>query len=302
MTDPEIKSVSLEDDHYPLLLKETNNPPKTIFYRGVLPKSDEALVAMVGTRKATEEGKIVARTMARELAGSGIAVVSGLALGIDAASHAGALEASSGRTIAVLANGLDAVYPATNERLALEILKSGGCVMSEYQAGEPPLPYKFLERNRIVAGLGIATIVIEAPRRSGSLVTARLAAEEGRDVFVVPGEARNKNYEGSHLLIRNGARLAANAGQILDDLENTAENYGLRIGKSVRDKTDFDDEEKIIVSSLEEAGLPLDIDKLSEMTHLETHIINQKLTFLALRGIVVEIEGKFKIKHEISNS
>lgn len=292
--DSGIKAVSRKDPSYPRLLKETKNAPRQMFYRGVLPRADEPAVAIVGTRKATEEGKAVARRMAAGLSGKGFAIVSGLALGIDGAAHAGALDAG-GRTIAVLGNGLESVYPASHEHLAGEIVEKGGCLISEYQPGEPPLPYKFLERNRIVAGLCIATVVVEAPRRSGALVTARFAAEEGREVFVVPGGARDRNYEGSHLLIRNGARLAADAAQVLEDLAGIAGFYGFAV-EMAQQELSFDREEVLLLETLEKAGIFLTIDKLSEITHLETHIINQKLTFLLLAGIVAEMEGSFGLK------
>ncbi len=294
MADFEIHTISWKDASYPRLLRETKNAPRNLFYRGVLPRADELMVAIVGTRKATEEGKIIARQMASELSKNGIAVVSGLALGIDAAAHSGSV-ASGGRTVAVLGNGLGSIFPAANERLAWEILEKGGCIMSEYPSDTPPYRSNFLERNRIVAGLGVATIVLEAPRRSGALVTARFAAEEGREVFVVPGGARNGNYDGSHALIRNGARLAANASQVLEDLEEIAPLYGFAV-RFTQQNLFLDREESVLVDAMRKAAGLLTIDKLSEITHLEIHIINQKLTFLILAGIAAETEGSFGLK------
>lgn len=288
MADFPIKTVSLKDASYPLLLKETKNPPARLFYRGVLPDSAVAMVAVVGTRKATDEGRMIAKEMAGDLSRKGVIIVSGLALGIDGAAHAGVV-ASGGKTVAVLANGLDFVYPFSHENLAEKILELGGCLMSEYEPGEPALPYKFLERNRIVAGLSLATIVIEAPKRSGALVTARLAAEEGREVFVVPGGARNKNYEGSHLLVRNGARLASSASHVLEDLG---------FAEPDQQRLDFDGDERKIVEVLSQSPDFLTIDKLSEITHLETNIINQKITFLLLAGLISETEGRFGVEHK----
>ncbi len=288
MNDFEIKTVSLKDDSYPRLLRETKDPPSTLFYRGVLPDPDSMMIAIVGTRKATEEGKTVAREMAGALSRKGITIVSGLALGIDGSAHAGVVDVG-GKTVAVLANGLRSVYPAAHEKLAERILGLGGCLFSEYEPGEPPLAYKFLERNRIVAGLGVATVVVEAPRRSGALVTARLAVEGGREVFVVPGGARNRNYEGSHLLIRSGARLALNALQILEDLD---------LAKPEELQLNFDDDERRILKILAKAPEFVTIDKLSEITHLETNVVNQKLTSLLFSGSIAEIGGRFGIKRQ----
>ncbi len=288
MNDFQIKTVSLKDDSYPRLLRETKDPPRTLFYRGILPDPDSMMIAIVGTRKATEEGKMVAREMAGALSKKGITIVSGLALGIDGAAHAGAVDVG-GKTVAVLANGLHSVYPVAHEKLAERILGLGGCLFSEYEPGEPPLAYKFLERNRIVAGLSIATVVVETPRRSGALLTARLAAEEGREVFVVPGGARNRNYEGSHLLIRSGARLAFDTLQILEDLD---------LARPEELQLNFDDDERRILKILAETTEFVTIDKLSEITHLETNIVNQKLTSLLFSGSVAEIGGRFGIKRQ----
>ncbi len=289
-----IKTVSLGDKSYPRLLRETKNAPSNLFYRGILPSDGEVMVAIVGTRKATEEGRMLAGEIAEGLAREGITVVSGLALGIDGAAQASVVR-RKGRTVAVLANGLNSVYPRAHERLLAGILENGGCVISEYPPDDPPYPVRFLERNRIVSGLSLATIVIEAPKRSGALVTARLAAEEGREVFVMPGPARSLNYIGSHLLLRNGARLVSDIEQILEDLKETARNFGYLLLENRQRQMLFDGDELLLVSSLRDSADALTIDKLSEITHLETHIISRKLTFLILSGVVDEREGRFKL-------
>src|SRR3989339_275158 len=212
-----IGHVSFDDSRYPALLKEIPDPPTRLFCRGQLPHPDSICIAIIGTRKATTQGKAMAQRIARDLAASGIVIVSGLAMGIDTVAHKGALEAS-GKTIAVLANGLDNVYPAQNTSLANDLLAHGGAILSEYPAGTPAYPNQFLERNRIVSGLCVATIVVEAPERSGTLATARFALEQGREVFVVPGPADHPNYIGSHRLIRDGARLVTAASDIYEDL------------------------------------------------------------------------------------
>ena len=180
-----IKLLLLSDANFPEPLKEIHCPPLGIYVRGEIGRAQTPSLAIVGTRKSTEEGKETARAFARELASRGVRIVSGLALGIDAAAHEGALDAK-GHTIAVLGNGLDQLYPRNNERIAKGIIASGGAIISEYPLGTPPLPHHFLERNRIVSGLTQGVLVIEAPKESGALATARFALEQNRYVFVVP--------------------------------------------------------------------------------------------------------------------
>ena len=218
-TSPSVQKINSENKNYPPLLKETQNYPKTLYYLGNFNLEKETAVAIVGTRKATSEGKLFAKQIAKELASRGIVIISGLALGIDAASHEGAI-AGGGRTIAVLANGLDTIYPQQHYNLAKQILEKNGAIVSEYPSGTPALKHRFLERNRIVSGLCVATIVIEAPIHSGSLVTARLAIEAGRDVLVAPGPIRHQNYKGSHSLLRNGARIITSIEDVLEDLQS----------------------------------------------------------------------------------
>src|SRR3989344_4285733 len=213
----EIRKIKISDTEYPPLLKEILNPPKELFVRGILPNIDKTCIAIVGTRKATSEGRALAKKIGKLCAENGIVVVSGLAMGVDTAAHEGALE-GNGETIAVLGCGIDKIYPAHNENLGRKI-ETHGALISEYPIGASTFRYKFLERNRIVAGLSIASIVIEAPAKSGALVTARLSAESGREVFVFPGTALHPQYRGSHALIRDGARLVNSFEDILEDLE-----------------------------------------------------------------------------------
>jgi len=215
----DIAEIKIKDKNYPPLLREIHEPPRKIFVRGKLPDFEKTFVAIVGTRKATEEGRALAKKTAKALAEKGMVIVSGLAMGVDAAAHEGAL-LGGGKTVAVLGNGIDMVYPAQNENLANKILKHGGAIISEYEPGTPAMPHQFLERNRIVAGLCQATIVIEAPAKSGAIVTARIAAEEGREVFVFPGPAGHPQHAGSHALIRDGARLVNSVEDILEDLSS----------------------------------------------------------------------------------
>lgn len=212
-----VKNIKKEESEYPKLLGEINKPPSPLFYKGRLPESDELCIGIVGTRKAGDYGRKAAKEISFNLSKKGITVVSGLALGIDEAAHIGALEAGA-RTLAVLGHGLDMIYPKENKALAKRIVESSGALLSEYRTGEKPKPERFLERNRIISGLSKAVVIIEAPSRSGALNTARHALEQNREIFVVPGRAENKNFKGSHKLIREGAGLVINAEEILDDL------------------------------------------------------------------------------------
>lgn len=272
-----IRLLLQEDEEYPSLLQEIPSPPLGIYVRGSLPPEES--IAVVGTRKATEEGKETAREFTRRLSEAGLGVVSGLALGIDAAAHQGALQAG-GKTWAVLANGLDRIYPGLHVKLGAKILESGGGILSEYPPGSPPLPYRFLERNRIVSGLCRGTLVIEAPENSGALVTAKFALDQNRDVFVIPGPAKHPNFRGSHALIRAGAELVTRPEDIL---------LSLRIAEKPAQGTFlFSPEEKTILGILDQAGKPISIDKIIELTNLEAHIVNQTLSLLIIKGIAKE--------------
>lgn len=296
MTTASYRTVSIRHAEYPPLLKEIPGAPESFYIRGPLPEADTPCIAIVGTRKATSAGKETAREIAAQLTERGCIVVSGLALGIDAAAHEGALSAN-GRTLAVLGNGIDTVYPAAHESLAMKILENGGAILSEYAPGTPAYPNQFLARNRIVSGLCIATVIIEAPKRSGTLVTAKHALDQGREVFVFPGPAAHPHFQGSHELIRAGARLVRNADDILEDLASSFPGLA-PVSDSVR-YTFKDGAEQVILGILQTAPHPLTVDELVDATKLETHIIGQKLTFLALENIVEEIRGTFKLKRPL---
>ena len=207
--------LTMGDEAYPDCLRNTYMPPLVLYGKGVLPPLDRLpAVSMVGTRKASEYGCRAAGSIAAGLAAGGCIVVSGGAVGIDAASHRGALE-GGGLTIAVQGCGLDVDYPKPNRRLREQILEADGVIVTEYPPGSPPLPEHFPVRNRLLAGMAMAVCVVEAPKVSGSLITARLARNQGRDVFVVPGEITSSNSSGSNDLIKDGASLITSAGEIL---------------------------------------------------------------------------------------
>ncbi len=208
--------IHLGTPEYPRLLAEISDPPTCIWSRGDRALLSATAVAVIGARAASHEGLIAASEIAFDLARAGIVVVSGLARGIDAAAHRGALDAG-GKTIAVLGTGIDRVYPAENERLHDEIASSG-LLLTEMPPGTPPLEWHFPRRNRIISGLSRAVVVVEARDKSGSLITARLAAEQGRDVMAVPGTIVGGRNRGANALLRDGAKLVESAVDILQEL------------------------------------------------------------------------------------
>ena len=206
-----------EDAQYPPLLRQIAHPPHLLYVYGETDLTDRFPVAVVGTRRASAYGLTHTREIVAELAQTGVCVVSGLALGIDAAAHTGALD-GGGRTVAVLGSALDKPYPQENEPLMRRILESGGSVVSEYAPGTPPSRYSFLQRNRIIAGMCLGTLVTEGPRRSGALNTATRTLENGREVFALPGNVDSPGAQLPNMLISEGARLVTGAADILSAL------------------------------------------------------------------------------------
>jgi DNA processing protein len=277
-----MKLLLSDSKEYPALLREIPDPPKGIYVRGIL-SSDAFAIGIVGTRRATPGGKTTAREFARALARAGIIIVSGLAFGIDAAAHEGCLE-GGGKTIAVLAGGLDKVYPESNTRLAEKILAAGGAIVSEYPPGTPPYASNFLERNRIVSGLSKGVLIVEAPENSGALVTARRAARQNRDVFVVPGSIGHGNFKGSHALIRQGAELVTDPEEIFAAYSITKEQ------RAAREAAAASPEETLILKALRESSSALNVDKIIEATRLEPRIANQTISFLLVRNAIKELD------------
>ena len=199
------------------LLSEIPDPPSQIYYRGDPNLLRGPCLAIVGTRRPSATGIRAAMTFARSLARSGLTIVSGLARGVDSAAHRGAMR-EVGKTIAVLGNGLDLIYPPENFRLAEEIVDAGGCIISEYPPGTPPLRHHFPARNRLISGLSLGTLIVEAAEKSGSLITARMALEQNRDVFAIPGGFDDAGFCGGHRLIQFGAKLVTRPDEILMEL------------------------------------------------------------------------------------
>ncbi len=208
--------VTLYDDAYPPRLKEIDTPPLVLYIRGKLTSEDSLSISLVGSRDAKDYGRKVSYRLSFQLAQRGLTVVSGLAKGIDTSAHRGALEAG-GRTIAVMGSGLSFIYPATNRDLA-EKIRASGTLISEFPMAVEPKPRNFPRRNRIISGLTLGTVVVEASNRSGALITARLAGEQGREVFAVPGEIFSELSTGTHKLINNGAKLINTVDDLLNEL------------------------------------------------------------------------------------
>jgi DNA processing protein len=213
-----ISYLLLGDADYPVNLKEIEGAPTVLYIKGEIKKRDERAIAIVGARRMTPYGREVTEKFVKELSAYGITIVSGLARGIDTCAHKTALLVG-GRTLAVVASGLDIIYPPENTYLEGEIIKRGGAVISEYPLGYPPLARNFPARNRIISGLSKAVLVVEGAKKSGTLLTASAAANQGREVFAIPGPITSPMSEATLFLIQNGAKIASSAKDILDDLD-----------------------------------------------------------------------------------
>jgi len=274
---------TLADAHYPAALLNTADPPLMLYLHGQPEVLDHPRkLAIVGSRNPTPQGETNARQFARSLGEAGVCVVSGLALGVDGAAHAGALE-GGGPTIAVVGTGLDTVYPRRHEALAGRIAERG-LLISEYPLGTPPLAANFPRRNRIIAGLSQGTLVVEAAVRSGSLITARCAAEQGREVFAIPGSIHAPQSRGCHALIRQGAKLVESAQDILEDL---------RIAEPSDEHRAEPDRAAAPVNDLLRAvgHDPVSFDALQARTGLDTATLQARLLELELDGEVGRMPG-----------
>jgi DNA processing protein len=287
MINENIKQINISDKDYPEILKEIHNPPKSLYVRGGFDEKDKIAIGIVGTRNYTSYGKQVAINIAGDLAEAGITVVSGLAKGIDAFAHQAALE-KNGRTIAVLGSAVDSssVYPSCNKKLAEKIAKSGA-VISEYAPGTKSEIYFFPQRNRIVSGLSLGVVVIEAPEKSGALITATCALEQNREVFAVPGSIYSKNSVGTNKLIQMGAKLVNSANDILDEL-----NLPLLKEKSKNFKPETKEEE-ILVSIITKE--PIHLDEIVKQSRLNSALASSTLIMLELKGIAKHQGGGYYI-------
>ncbi|MFH0819938.1 MAG: DNA-processing protein DprA [bacterium] len=281
-----LEIITILEPDYPKLLREIYQPPPLLFFSGDLKVANEFSLAVVGTRKPTSYGQQVAREMTWDLVQNGLTIVSGLALGIDALAHQTALEAG-GKTIAVLGSGLDKqnIYPSSNRFLAKKIIEKGGLLLSEYPPGTMPLKQHFPARNRLISGLSLGVLVIEAPEKSGTLITANFALEQNRDVFAVPGNIYSRNSQGANNLIKLGAKPTTSASDILESL-------------NLKQATAFLENQKIIAENEEEKNIiellsknPLHIDKIIQLSKLPPAQINSTLALMELKGLVRNLGG-----------
>lgn len=274
--------VTFADASYPRLLLEITDPPPLLYVKGDPGLLDHASLAVVGSRNATQQGRVNAQAFSRELSEGGFTIVSGLALGIDAAAHAGGLEAASS-SIAVVGTGLDIVYPARNRDLAHR-LASQGALISEFALGTPALAANFPRRNRLISGLSRGCLVVEAALKSGSLITARFALEQGREVFAIPGSIHSPVSKGCHLLIKQGAKLAESSQDILEEL-GAAFHHRDATGEAPDDITHGN-------PVLDALGFdPLDLDGICERSGLTPDSASAMLLTLELDGVVSRLPG-----------
>ncbi|MDQ3489845.1 MAG: DNA-processing protein DprA [Acidobacteriota bacterium] len=292
----------LDDGSYPALLREIADPPITLYVKGDWQACfDLPCVAVIGSRMCSTYGENASEMIARDLASRGICIVSGLARGIDTAAHRGAIR-GGGRTIAVLGTGIDGVYPKENARLVAEILKSGGAVVSQFPLGTPPLKDNFPYRNRIISGLCLGIVIVEASERSGSLITARLAMEQNREVMAVPGNITSRNSFGTNYLIKSGAKLVQQWQDVVAELpsEIAAEILPPKIEKA-NGRNDSRQEEVVPIDlsdterkvwSLLSADEPVHIDNLLETSTLSFGDLNTALVGLDIRDLIRVLPGK----------
>ncbi len=276
-----IKIVTILSDEYPILLKEIHHPPIVLYIRGTLPLGN--YISVVGTRKPSKYGMHMAEKLSRELAERGATVVSGMARGIDTYAHIGALK-GNGTTIAVLGSGVDVIYPYDNRGLYQKIISSGA-VVSEYPPGTRPRKEYFPRRNRIIAGLSLGTLVVEAPEKSGALITASFALSAGREVFAIPGRSDFGRFKGTNKLIKDGAKLIETVDDVIDEfpyIEWKKEEKGVSFSLNEKEERVYN----II------GDIPKYIDKIMEESKLSMGEVFSVILSLELKGLIKEIGGK----------
>lgn len=280
----EIFQINLSDYDYLRDLPHIPDPPKKLFIRGKLPAKRVKTVAIVGTRKPSAYGREIATKIASECAKNSIVVVSGLALGIDSIAHRAAID-SGGKTIAVLANGVDKIYPRSHEDLGQKILQTNGAILSEYPNNIPARPWQFLARNRIVSGLADAVVIIEAASRSGTLSTANHALDQGKEIFAVPGNITSPLSAGCNQLIKNGANPLTSVEDLLDFLIPD------RFEKQTQLFKGDTREENVILEFLSKNGTTSS-DAIIKQTKLSASEFNQAITMLELKGLALNNGGE----------
>lgn len=294
--------VTFRDPEYPVLLREIHDPPPYLYVKGTIVDM-QAGIAIVGSRNASQYGISMSRRLGYDLAASGMVIVSGMARGVDSAAHQGALDAG-GKTAAVLGNGLGIIYPPENRSLFGRIVENGA-VVSEFPVNEPPNAHNFPVRNRIISGMTLGTVVVEAARKSGSLITARLAAEQGREVFAVPGSANSPKSTGAHNLLKEGAKLVTCAADVLEEFPLLCP-CGEK--KAIQDKnilhrqnpglSYLGTEEAAVAGHLD--AYPIHIDDLCRRSGMDISKVSAILLNLELKGLAVQLPGKYFSTREVN--
>jgi len=277
----DVRLITWRDKAYPARLKEIHDRPALLFIKGVIKTEDEWCVSVVGTRQPTIYGRQVAEEIASGLAASRITVVSGLAKGIDTISHEAALSAG-GRTLAVVGGGLDSVYPTENTELARRIVEHGALI-SEYPPGTRPRPENFPRRNRILSGLCLGVLVVEAAETSGALITAQLALEQNREVFAVPGSILSATSNGANKLIQDGAKLVMRVSDILEELNLTAAAHQMEMKEVIP----ASDTEAVLLKHL--GAAPVHIDEICQASRLPAQVVSGTLAMMELKGMVKQV-------------
>jgi len=282
------KIVTLKDDDYPKRLRDIYDPPALLYVRGDLRREDELAIAIVGSRKTSPYGRWITERIGQDLVRHGVTVVSGMARGIDSVAHMGALQ-GGGRTIAVLGCGVDVIYPSENRNLFTQIIEHGA-VLSEFPMGSPPEGGHFPKRNRIISGLSIGVVIVEAGSESGSLITANYALEQGREVFAIPGNVGAQGSRGTNQLIKEGAKLVESSEDILEEIlpQWRREEKTLPITES--SAPDLTEEEEILYKLLGET--PLHIDAIIRESQLDPGKVSSLLLNLELKGLISQWPGK----------
>lgn len=281
-----LRTVTFDEPDYPRPLKDIYSPPPLLYMLGSYDPKDQIAVAIVGSRQADYRGKSLAKTLAASLVKRGISIISGLARGIDTQAHLGALEAG-GRTIGVLGSGFSRFYPPENRRLGRKIIRHG-CLISEFPCHRPPEPRNFPRRNRIISGLSKGVVVVQATKRSGSLITARLALEQGREVFALPGPPESPLSHGCHALIKQGAKLVDNVNDILEELALPFQ------GGVVADKTHMPKLKGFAARLYKHLGTePIQIDQLCQASDIDPKDALPTLLSMELKGLIVRLPGQF---------
>ncbi len=299
--------ITRDDEDYPALLREIHDPPIALYVRGDLAKAcAQPCLAIVGSRRCSTYGVNTAQMLARDLAANGLTIVSGMARGIDAAAHRGALETAEAgsQTIAIVGTGLEITYPKEHKGLAAEIMASGA-VLSEFPLGTPPLPQNFPYRNRILSGLCFGVLVVEAAEHSGSLITARLAYEQGREVFAVPGNITSQTSFGPNYLIKDGAKLVQQWRDVVEELPLAVKEKILGVARPDQDKPDnvqqlfpaveFSETERQLWEMLS-PDVPAHIDQLLLSSGLTSAELMNALLSLEMKDRIRELPGKSFIK------